>query len=33
MKNNLRPIKYGNEEYVALDVNDLKSFTLCSTYI
>ena len=28
MKNNLRPIKYGNEEYVALDVNDLKSFTL-----
>ena len=28
MKNNLRPIKYGNEEYVALDVNDLKSFSV-----
>lgn len=28
MKNNLRPIKYGSEEYVALDVNELKLFSI-----
>ena len=28
MKNNLRPIKYGNEEYIAIDTKDLPPFEI-----